>query len=157
MDLARNKSEALNNIYSLLKQNIKSCNAKWRRQRRRTVKNNNRSNQQKSNFACAAHFSTFLCHYFHNYNVKLPETAWLYILWSKYRTCSCSLFFHCRSFSTWWPLAFLIFSRLLQNFMFSSTKNVSFVFSLSLQLSFSLRFTSPSRYFLFLYIPNLWA
>ena len=43
IDLARAKSEALNNIYSLFKQNIKSCNAKRRRQRRRTVKNNNRS------------------------------------------------------------------------------------------------------------------
>ena len=44
MDLARAKSEAVDNIYSLFKQNIKSCNAKRRRQRRRTVKNNNRSN-----------------------------------------------------------------------------------------------------------------
>ena len=43
IDLARAKSEALNNIYSLFKQNIKSCNAKRRRQRRRTVKNNNTS------------------------------------------------------------------------------------------------------------------
>ena len=41
--LARAKSEALDNIYSLLKQNIKSCNAKRRRQRERG-KNNNRSN-----------------------------------------------------------------------------------------------------------------
>ena len=40
IDLARTKSEALDNIYSLFKQNIKSCNAK----RRKTVKNNNRSN-----------------------------------------------------------------------------------------------------------------
>ena len=31
MDLARAKSEALDNIYSLFKQNIKSCNAKRRR------------------------------------------------------------------------------------------------------------------------------
>ena len=44
IDLARAKSEALDNIYSLFKQNIKSCNAKRRRQRRRTGKNNNRSN-----------------------------------------------------------------------------------------------------------------
>ena len=42
IDLARAKSEPLYNIYSLLKQNIKSCNDKRRRQRRRTVKNNNR-------------------------------------------------------------------------------------------------------------------
>ena len=38
IDLARAKSEALDNIYSLFKQNIKSCNAKRRKQRRRTVK-----------------------------------------------------------------------------------------------------------------------
>ena len=44
IDLARAKSEALDNIYILLKQNIKSCNAKRRMQRRRTLKNNNRSN-----------------------------------------------------------------------------------------------------------------
>ena len=44
LDLARAKSEALDNIYSLFKQNIKSCNAKRRRQRRRTAKNNSRSN-----------------------------------------------------------------------------------------------------------------
>ena len=36
----RAKSEALDNIYSLLKQNIKSWNAKRRKQRRRTVKKN---------------------------------------------------------------------------------------------------------------------
>ena len=35
IDLARAKSEALNNIYSLLKQNIKSSYAKRRRQRER--------------------------------------------------------------------------------------------------------------------------
>ena len=34
-DLARAKSEALDNIYSLLKQNKKSCNAKRRRERER--------------------------------------------------------------------------------------------------------------------------
>ena len=35
IDLARAKSEAPNNTYSLLKQNVKSCNAKRRRQRER--------------------------------------------------------------------------------------------------------------------------
>ena len=43
MDLARAKSEALDIIFSSFKQNIKSCNAK-RGRKRRTVKNNNRSN-----------------------------------------------------------------------------------------------------------------
>ena len=40
IDLAGAKSEALDNIYSLLKQNIKSCNVMRRRQGRRMVKNN---------------------------------------------------------------------------------------------------------------------
>ena len=44
MDLARAKSEALDNIYILFKQRTKSCNAKRRRQRQRTMKNNNRPN-----------------------------------------------------------------------------------------------------------------
>ena len=35
IDLARVKSEGLVNIYSLLEQNIKSCNVKQRRQRER--------------------------------------------------------------------------------------------------------------------------
>ena len=37
MDLARAKSEAVVNIYSLLKQDIKSCNAERRRQQKRNV------------------------------------------------------------------------------------------------------------------------
>ena len=41
LNLAKAKSEALDSIYSFFKQNIKSCNAKRRRQRRRTGKNNN--------------------------------------------------------------------------------------------------------------------
>ena len=45
IDLTRAKSEALDNIYSLLKQNIKSCNVKQRRHPTpKTVKNNNKSN-----------------------------------------------------------------------------------------------------------------
>ena len=53
---SRAKSEALFNIYSLLKHNIKSCNVKRRRQRERQKKNSNRSNLQNINFARAAHF-----------------------------------------------------------------------------------------------------
>ena len=82
MDLARAKSEALDNIFSSFKQNIKSCNAK-RGRKRRTVKNNNRSNQHNSNFARAAHF---FVHYFaavlHDYNVKLLETSKGLFTWS---------------------------------------------------------------------------
>ena len=58
--LARAKSKNLDNIYSSFKQHIKSYNAKRRRQRWRTVKNNNRSNKQKSNFARAAHFFLYI-------------------------------------------------------------------------------------------------
>ena len=56
---------------------------------------------KKSNFARAAHF---FVHFFtvvlNDYNVKLPETSQLHVLLRKCRTCSCSLFFHCRSFSS---------------------------------------------------------
>ena len=91
-------------------------------------KNSNRSNQQKNNFARAAHFfCTFPCRCFARYNLKLPETSWLHVLWRKCRTCSCSLFFHCRLYSPWWPLAFLIFPIPLQNFMLSPQK-ISFIF-----------------------------
>ena len=59
--LSQVKSKALDNIYRLFKQNIKSRNPKRRRQSRRTVKNNNRFNYQKSKFAHAApFFCTFL-------------------------------------------------------------------------------------------------
>ena len=55
IDLARAKSEALDNIYSLFK----------RRQRRRTVKNNSRSNWQKKQLCtCSRLFCTFLCRCF---------------------------------------------------------------------------------------------
>ena len=62
---------------------------------------------------------TFFVHFFavvlHYYNIKLPETSQLHILLRKCST-TCSLVFYCRSFSPWWPLAFLIFSPSLQNF-----------------------------------------
>ena len=70
------KSEALDNIYSLFKQNIKSCNAKRRRQRRRTVKTTIGLNSKKA-ILHVQH--TFFVHFFaivlHDYNVKLPETS----------------------------------------------------------------------------------
>ena len=59
--LAKAKSEAVVNIYSLLKQDIKSCNAERRRQRKRNV------------------YQTFLVRIFafvlHDYNVKRPDTS----------------------------------------------------------------------------------
>ena len=101
-------------------------------------KNNKWSNQQKSNLARAAHFfCTFFAVVLHDHNVKLPET----FLWRKCRTCSRSLFFFTAAhFSLHWlPLAFLILSPPLQNFhVVLQTKNVSFVFYLSLQISVAL-------------------
>ena len=61
IDLARTKSEAVVNIYRLLKQNVKSSNAKRRRQRKRDVQH------------------VFLVHIFAfvlpDYNVKRPDTS----------------------------------------------------------------------------------
>ena len=67
----------------------------------------------------------------------------------------------------WWPVAFLILSPPLQNFhVVLPTKNVSFVFYLSIKISvalFLVEFRWPAAYslflsvFLFLYIPNLWT
>ena len=134
----RAKSEAPDNIYSLLKQKVKSCNAKRRRQRERW-KNKNRSNYSKKATLHVQH--TFFVHFFavvlHDYNVKLPEVSWLHVLWRKCRTCSCSLFFHCRSFSPSWPLAFLIFSPPLQDFMLFIPQKMSPLFFLSRSISFS--------------------
>ena len=49
---------------------------------------------KKSNFGRAAHFFVhFFAVVLHDYNVKLPETSWLHVLWRKCRTCSCSFFF----------------------------------------------------------------
>ena len=123
---------------------------------------------KKNNFARAAHFFVhFFAVVLQDFNVKLPETSWLHVLWRKCRTSSSSPSFHYRSFSPQWPLSFLIFSQPLQNFhVVLSTKFVSFVFisrSGSLSLFFSLSFPglqpsfSFSLPFFFLYIPNLWT
>ena len=126
-------------------------------------KHNNRSNQQKSNFARAAHF---FVHFFavglHDHDVKRPET----FLWRK--CCTCSRFFSLPLIFSlhWWPLAFLIFSPPLQNFHIAiPTKKSSLLFFISRSLSpfFLVEFRCPAAYFLFfsvfllLYIPNLWT
>ena len=95
----------------------------------------------------------------HDCNVKLPETSQLHVLRRKCWTCSCSLFF---SLSVIFPLVAASIPP-LQNFMLLQQKMSPFVFSLSLQLLFSLNFAGLSPYFLFffvflfLYIPNLWT
>ena len=132
IDLARAKSEAPFNIYSLLKQNVKSCNANGE----------GNENGEKTKIGLISKKATwhvehtFFVHFFavvlHDYNVKLPEASWLHVLWRKCRTRSCSLFF---------PLS-LIFTQVaasISHFLTAATKfhvvppakNVSFVFSIS--------------------------
>ena len=91
----------------------------------RMVKNNNKSNQQKSNFARLQRETSrnFLVTYF------MKEISCVILI---------TFFIHCHSFS---PLATSISHFLNATSNFSccpSTKNVSFVFHLSLQLSFTL-------------------
>ena len=106
---------------------------------------------KKVTFTRAVHFLVyFIAVALHDYNVKLAETSWLHVLCRKRRTCSCSPFFHCRSFSPWWPLAFLSFSPLLQNFMLFLQQKVSPLFFLSLALAvLFVELRWPVLYFLF--------
>ena len=62
MDLAGAKSDAPDNIYSLFKQNMKSCNAKRRRQRGRTVKNINTSSLQQADGYAISHQNNLELH-----------------------------------------------------------------------------------------------
>ena len=133
-------------------------------------KNNNRSNQQKSNFARAAHFfCAFLCRCF----ARLQRETYRNFLVTRFMEEMSYVFpftfFHCRSFS---PCIggrqhFSFCHRRYKIFMlFFQQKNVSFVFYLSLQISVALFLVElrwPAAYFLFfsvfllLYIPNLWT
>ena len=92
---------------------------------------------------------SFFVHFFtvvlHDYNGKLSEASWLHVLWKKCCTCSCSLFVHCRSVSPRWPLAFLIFSPPLQNFMLFLQQKMSPLFFLSRSGSFSRRASLACR------------
>ena len=80
---------------------------------------------------------TFFVHFFgvvlHDYNVKLP--VYTFYGGNVVRVLV-PFFFHCRSFSPWWPLAFLIFSPPLQNFMlfFQEKKSLLSFLSLALDL-----------------------
>ena len=117
---------------------------------------------------------TFFVHFFavvlHDYNVKLPETSSLHVLWRKCRASlySCSIFFFSLPFTFTLHLIgghqhFSFCCRRYKIFMlFFQQKNVSF-FSLSLQISVTLFLVElhwPAAYFLFfsvfllLYIPN---
>ena len=121
-DLARAKSEALDNIYSLFKQNIKYCIVMLSgegMQRPRTVKNNSRFNQQKSHFARAAHFfCTFLCRYFARLQRETSRNFLVTRFMEEMSYVFSFTFFSLPLIFTlhWWPLAFLILSPPLQNF-----------------------------------------
>ena len=83
---------------------------------------------------------TFFVHFFavvlHDYNMKLPETSLLHVLWRKCRTCSYSLYLT-RSFSPGWSLGFLIFSPPLKHFHVVLPTNSSLSSALALCRSFS--------------------
>ena len=117
---------------------------------------------------------TLFVHFFavvlHDYNMKLPETSYLHVLWRKCRTCSRSPFFLLPLIIIlhWWPLPFLILSPQLQNFhVVPPTKKCLLRFflsrsrSLSPFLSLSFAGLQPDflffSVFLLLYIPNLWT
>ena len=89
MDLARAKGKTLVNICSLFKQKIESCNVKRRRQRKR------KTNQQKKQLCTCS--TLFLVHFFpvllHDYNVKLPVTSQLHVLWRTDIVCVAGNFF----------------------------------------------------------------
>ena len=63
-DFDRSKSEALVNIYILLEQNIKSCNAQRRRQRKRPKQSVGLTSKKKKNGTYSTLFCTFLCRCF---------------------------------------------------------------------------------------------
>ena len=62
---------------------------------------------------------TFFVHFFavvlHDYNVKLPETSQLHVLWRKCRTCSCLLFFSSL------PLIFTFMAARISHFLTAAT------------------------------------
>ena len=157
IDLAKAKSEALENIYSLLKQNIKSCYAKRRRQRERW-KNNNRSILQKKNFARAAHFfCTFLCRCF----ARLQRETSRNFLVTRFMQEMSYLFLFSFFHSLIFTLVVARISHFLtaaKKFSCSSSNKWLLIFrSSSLSLFFSLSFVDLSPTLFFLYIPNLWT
>ena len=140
-------------VYSLLKQNIKSSNAKRRRQLELWK---NLINKKAFHFSRAAHF------FVHFFAVICATTTWKVQKVPSYTFYGRNVvrvlvpfFFHCRSFSPWWPLAFLIFSPPLQNFyVVLPTKKIFLCFlSLALALcrSFS-RWALPAYHLLSLYL-----
>ena len=88
--------------------------------------------EELSNFARAAHF---FVHFFDCpcFALLQLETSRNFLV-TRFMGRMSSVFFHCRSFSPWWPLAFLIFSLPLQIFMFLQQKMPLCLFSFALAL-----------------------
>ena len=132
------------------KKNIEKCNAMRRRQRRRTVKNNIWSNQQKRNFARSGHFfCTFVCRCFARLQCETSRNFFVTrFLGEMSYMFSFTFFFTAAHFHlALVPLAFLILSPLLQSFhVVLPTKKYLLCFFFS--LSFAV---------FQLYIPNLWT
>ena len=109
------------------------------------------SNKQKKNCKCSTLFCLSLAVVLHDYNavlynlnVKLP--SYKLFLWRKCHMCLPNILFpvfmfafifHRRSFSPWWPLAFLTFSPPLWISMFFFLRNSSLLFSITRASSFS--------------------
>ena len=84
---------------------------------------------KKSNFARAAHnFCTFLCRCFARLQRETSRNSLAIRFMEEMSYVFLLTFFHCRSFSTRWPLAFLIFSPPLQNFMLFLQQKMSPLF-----------------------------
>ena len=114
---------------------------------------NNRSNQQKSNFARAAHFfCTFFCRCFaplkretsRNFLVTrfMEEMSYVFLF---------TFFFTVAHFHPGGHQHFSFSQCRYKMLRCFSQKNVSFIFSNSLQLVFSLSFPALSPYFLFFF------
>ena len=77
-----------------------------------------------------------------DYNVKLPETSQLHVLWRKCCMWSCSLSFRCRSFSAWWQLAFPLFLTAAIKVLGFSSNEIGLLWFLSFALALCLLSTS---------------
>ena len=96
------------NMYGRLKQIIKSCNVKWWQQQKHKKKKTVGLIRKKNNFGCTAHFfCTFVCCCFSWWQCQTSRN----FLVTRYMEEMLSVVVHflcCRSFTPWWPLAFLI-------------------------------------------------
>ena len=86
---------------------------------------------------------TFFVHFFavvlQDYNVKIPETSWLHLLWRKCHVCSCSLlFFTAAYFHLPGRQLFSFSHRRFKIFMFFFQRNWSPSLFISLSLALSL-------------------